>query len=247
MRIQKVFAGLVTVGLLGLPVAVAAPASAEDPAPATLETRIAQTAFSPYVKGAKKFTSIHGKTVTFQAAVQVKDPADGAWKSPSGAEYVVERRLAGQKRFSTLATGSTYGLITVSGTKVLRNAAYRVRITGGTINLGGVEYTYAPTQAARQLRVMRKFNTNIHRTRLVFSGKVVPKHARKNVIIQRKNCAKGCKWKPFKRIKTNAKSRFAIKLPARTNKRTYFRAYVPNNKQFVKSYSDVVYTTRTRF
>ncbi|MDP9820699.1 hypothetical protein [Nocardioides massiliensis] len=245
MRITKFFAGAVTIGLLGLPVVTASSAAAEGPAPTVIETRVAETGFSRYLEAYKKPTSIRGQKLSLQARFEAKNPTTGDWEPlPFAADYVVERRLAGQKGYTTIDSGTTRGPIYGKQHNVVRNALYRVRITGGSATIGGTPATFAPSAGTQKLQVMRKFATKINRNRLILSGRIVPKHARKVVHIQRKNCDKGCKWKPFTKIRTNAKSRFSIKLPARNGKRTYFRAVVAKNKHFVKSFSDTYYTIR---
>ncbi len=237
MRNHRVLASLVTVGLLGMPVVAASSATAEEPV--QIQTKVAQVVVSPTLKAYKKPTQIHGQKFSFSASIQALDPSDNQWKSlPSGGQYVVERRLAGQKGFKAIKSGTTYGTVTLSGLKVVRNAVYRVRFLGGSGSVGGTPVVMSPSAGKKQLRVMRKFGKlKVNKNKRIFRGKVAPKYKRKRVIIQRKNCEKGCKWKPYAKVKTNKKSVFAVKMQVRKGKKWFYRAVIPKNKAFVKSVS----------
>lgn len=238
MRITKFFAGAVSVGLLGLPVVTASSAAAEDPA--QVPTRVAKIEFSPYLKAFKKPTSVHKENLSLRATVQAQTNT-GSWVTApdnSGTQYVLERRLAGEKNFKAVKTGTAHrGVIEIYGMKVARNAAYRFRFLGGS-TIDGTSSVLAASTGTQKLQVMRKFGKlKVNKAKRTFSGKIGPAYKRKVVHIQRKNCEKGCKWKPYAKVKTTKHSRFAVKLQARKSKKWFYRAVVPKNKQFIKSAS----------
>lgn len=237
MRLARLVTAVVSVGLFALPVlGTAGTAQAAD----TVQTRITNLQIGPTLKGYKASTTQFNKTFNIAAKVEKYDVESAAWQPLTGT-VVLERQLAGQSTWTLLETKLQYGTFFSSQLKAVGNATYRLRYAGGQEG----EVTYASATASKALKVMRIFNEKINSRTLVLSGKVGPAFKRKRVVIQRRNCLKkSCKWTVQTRVKTNAKSRFRVKLPARQGTRTYFRAYIPNNKQFVKSYSNVYYTIR---
>lgn len=130
----------------------------------------------------------------------------------------------------TVANDDTPSVLIFPARRAGSNAVYRVVYTG--------DATYASSVSAnRALKVTRDLNERIKG--VVFNGKVAPSYKRKPVVIQ----VKAGRWKKFKVIRTDRRSRWSIKLPARS-KRTYFRAVVAGDKAFVKSISRVAYTYR---
>jgi len=246
MRLARLVTAVVSVGLFALPVlGTAGTAQAAD----TVQTRITGVTISPTLKGYKASTTQFNKEFSLSARIEGLDPNDGQWKTVpfiSTATVVLERQLAGSTAWTVIETKTgTSGSYFRYPIKAVSNATYRLRYSGGDYTTSGGTTTFAPATASKALKVMRIFNEKINSRTLVLSGKVGPAFKRKRVVIQRRNCLKkSCKWTVQTRVKTNAKSRFRVKLPARQGTRTYFRAYIPNNKQFVKSYSNVYYTIR---
>ncbi len=220
MRIPRFVAGLVSAALLGLvPVSLAAaPAQA-----ATMPTRVdIQTGGS---------SATYGQTI--QVAGNVVAHNGQEWLGvPAGTAYLQELVPGGAWRTIDTDTYPSSFYFTV---KARQNASYRVTYTGGAYR----EYTFpAANSATKGVKVKRKLKESIRK--LVFKSTVSPSYKRKKVVIQVKA---GKRWKTHRVIRTDRRSRFAIKLPA-TRKRTYFRAVIAGNKKFTKTVSRTAWTRR---
>lgn len=191
------------------------------------------------------------RTVSVIGEVQGKTESGDWARVPfnSGPAYL-ERKFAGTTTWKVVQTDQYGDSFAFYSVKAVRNASYRVRFGGGTVMVtppgGGsqVPVTFAPTTgAAKVMRVARRLNDEIRSSTLTLRGKVAPRYARKNVIIERKTCQKGCKWQRWATVKTNRKSRWSKKLAAPSSGTWYWRAYTPKSTKFIKSYSDFVYKT----
>lgn len=214
MRITRVIAGALSAALLGLvPVALSsAPAQAATATVTTLEASRNllefKSGYSPFLSASVRDAS--GNSVYAGTVSLQASEAGGAWK--------------------TIKSTTAGGYLSFSDVIPNKNTQYRVAYSGGT-NYAG---TYAASSSGTvAIKVMRKLTIkNPKGTKI--KGKIAPKYAKKKVVIKKKV---GKKWKKFRTLKTNKKSRFTITLPAK-RKRTYFRFIVPGNKAYAKNVSE---------
>lgn len=177
------------------------------------------------------------KSVPILARAEANHPEAGWGTVPEGS-LTLQRRAAGTNAWKTIQTHD--GPQTTFYVKAKGNAHYQVLYSGGAY----ADWTFpAASKTTKMLRVARNLNDSIRQTRLVLRGKVAPRYARKNVVIQRKTCQKGCAWKRWGVAKTNGKSRWSKRLPAPTSGTWYWRAYTPKSTKFIKSFSDYSYET----
>jgi hypothetical protein len=221
-RSIRLLVGLLSAALLGLvPVALAGPAHAAP------DTRIQAQSPRKATFGAK-----------FSVTGQVQHNDGSSWETvPSESGSVkLQRRLKGRTTWKTLEVDDYGNSFYFYPVKAVANATYRLQYSGGT-DYEGV--TYSPSKATQQLKVRRAIPVKVT-DRLVMKGKVKPAWKRKPVIIQKR---KGKRWVRYAKVRTNKKSRFHKKLHA-VRRKTFFRAFVKKNKQYVASTSDVWWTKR---
>lgn len=215
MRISRVIAGALSAALLGLvPVALtSAPAHAADNATVTtlqVSRNLLEykSGYSPFLSGSVK-TADGSSVYAGNVSLQASE-AGSAWK--------------------TIKTVTASGYLSFSDVIPNKNTAYRVVYAGGADSRNTYQ---ASSSGTVTVKVMRKLTIkNPKGTKI--KGKVAPKYAKKKIVIKKKV---GKKWKKFRTLKTNKKSRFTVTLPAK-RKRTYFRFIVPGNKAYAKNVSE---------
>jgi hypothetical protein len=140
----------------------------------------------------------------------------------------VQRQLPGKdwKTISTSTSAYLYDNIKAAG-----NAKYRVLYSGSG--------DYAASSAGVSSKVQRKLKyENVGSRKVVLSGKVSPKYKGKVLVFKKQ----GKKWKKFKTLHTNKKSKFKTPLPAPRRGRYYFRLEIPASKTFTKTQTFKFYT-----
>ena len=223
MRMPRLITGLVAAGLLGVtPLAVSAPAQATDNLTTVTELTVSQPGivygddvyFQGRVTGSDGLGASDGTV-----ALQVLTPANPVWTTVASDDY------AGIFSFYDIAPAS--------------NAQYKV-VYSGYAATTTFEDNYAPSESAPlAVGVARAIKGKTPGLRVV--GKVKPEYKKAKVKVLRKV---GKKYKPFKTVKTNKKSKFSVKLPAgKRGKRLYFRLYIPGNATFSATAADY-YTIR---
>lgn len=218
MRMPRLITGLVATGLLGLaPLAVSAPAHAEN-LTTTTTLEIGSDAMVSY-----------GDEISFSGRVVASDTlgaSDGSVSlqvyTPSNPVWTPVASYDGASFFSF------YDVVPSS------NAQYKV-VYSGYAATTAYEDTYAASESAPiNVGVSRSIKAKTPGLRVV--GKVTPSYAKSKVKVFRKV---GKKYKAFKTVKTNKKSKFSVKLPAAgRGKKLYFRLYIKPDANFVATVDD---------
>ena len=235
MRFQRLVVGLLGTALLGvLPVALTS-TSAE--AGATVNTRV------NFGKQARSVYKYNGKIV-IRGAIEGQQ-SDGNWGYLPDTSGVItlKRRLAGAKKWKTIATDSNDGRFSFA-TRSRGVARYKISYNGGT----GSGATFQSTAKDRVLKGSRNPHSKGVKSggRLYYRGNVDPGWGRKPVSIQKKNC-KSCGWHGFKTVRTSRKGGFSARIYAPSSGRWYYRAVVKASKpRFVKATGGTIYTYRLR-
>jgi hypothetical protein len=238
MRFQRLLTLILGVALLGAPALVAG-AAPSHAGVAAIESRVVILETT----GAKQ---LYGRDYQVLAQLQGYNTSAEEWQTLNdpAQNLVLQRRLAGQASWTSVATGpvSSSNATVVFTTKAVANAAYRVHYAGGTLS-GGSTQISPSTSAAKALKVFRNLGAKSKkagRSTFSFYGKVSPKYKGK-ITIQRNT---GGKWKNFATTRTNNKSAWSVRVPAKpTDGKWRYRAFIAGNKQFLKSYSAVLTIT----
>lgn len=222
MRINRLVAGTVTAGLLGLtPIAVAAPSSATE----NLTATVTATPSAASVK--------YGDD--FYVSVDLVGSDGRSVSYGTSTLYALE---VGAPDWTPVATG-TYASSSFYDVKPAANTQYKVVYSGYTAT-STYQNNYAPAESAPfTIGVARNVTIDKAKAKLTIKGKVKPDYKKSKVKIQIK---KGKKYRKFKTVKTNKKSKFQVRLPApRRGNKLYFKITVPGNSKFL-AYSEVWYT-----
>ena len=217
MRMPRLLAGLVTAGLLGVaPLAVSAPAQAANlTTVSTIEIDDPLLSYGDELSINASVMSSDGRSASYgTVALQVYTPAAPVW--------------------TTIATDESSGYLYFSDIKPTSNAQYKLVYSGYTAR-NQFENTLAPSESAPvAVGVSRAIKAKTPGLRVV--GKVTPDYAKSKVKVFRKV---GKKYKPFKTVKTNKKSKFSVKLPAAgRGKKLFFRLYIPASAEFTATVDD---------
>jgi hypothetical protein len=162
-------------------------------------------------------------------------------------EVHLERRWVGESTWRRIASdGNKVQPFFDTDATFRRNANYRIVYDGGSsASAGGV---YAPSvsgvvkvRVRRDIRVVDHGHENVHRMR----GRVKPKWKHHKVKIQVKKCGK-CHWKTYRKVRTNKRSVFHVRMRATPHKRRY-RAVVKGTKKYVKTKSYALHVQRHNY
>ncbi|PUA82328.1 hypothetical protein [Nocardioides currus] len=208
MRFNRIIAGTVTAGLVGLvPVAVSSPASATD----NLTT---VTTVSSYTE----VPITYGDTITLSSDVAASD-GGSAYKG-----VVALQASTDGVNFATVATGeNSYSSFEVKPTA---NTLYKVVYSGYTAT-STYEDNYAPSESA-PFAVTVKRKAVFKTPGLFLVGKIKPDFGGKKVILKKK---KGKKYVAWKKVKTNKKGAFRVKAPNKSGFK--FTVTIPGDAKFV--------------
>lgn len=200
MRFTRIITGVITAGLVGLvPVAVSSPAEAAT----TYATASSLAADAPGV--------VYGDEVSLQGGVL--DSAGASAYTGTVSLQVYSTKTPAWTTIQTDTSPSSYYFYDV---KPESNSQYKVVYSGATETDGDV---YQPSEsAAVTVAVQRKVTADNKNT--TFFGKVSPDYAKKKLKVERKF---GKSWRKYKVIKTDAKGKWRIKLPAPSRKKTFWR------------------------
>jgi hypothetical protein len=228
MRVSRHIAALLSMALLAAPAAVLA-------APAALAEEVAQTEVS---------IALDKNRMRFKDEFAVEGQVVATYESETypveEASVSLQRRFPG-KPWRTIArtTSSLDGTYRFSGVTALQNAGYRVHYAGETLTYDGGELVLASsTSQARAIKVQRVFRLSSARRDggIIFKGRVLPKYQGKVVQIQRRTCSR-CAWRPWTKVRTNKRSRFAVRVAVPNQGTWDYRARTPRSAAFVLSTS----------
>lgn len=220
MRMKRLLTGVLSAALLGA-----------TPLALTATSAEAKTTVATVITGKiNKKKAEKGATVWISGNV---DTVTGGMASPVG-KLVIRRKLAGQSSYKTVYTDERPGSFFYKF-KAKRSARYQIQYLGGSSK----NYTYTPSSANVKSKVTRKLKVNTRIGSLVVKGKVKPKFKKKKFVVQ----VKSGKWKKWKKVKTNKKSRYRVKLRG-NRKGIKYRFVVPASKGFVKTVSPVITARR---
>ncbi|HSJ20870.1 MAG TPA: hypothetical protein VK964_09870 [Nocardioidaceae bacterium] len=231
MRVSSRIAALLSMCLLATPAAVLT-------APAAVAEEVAQTQVSiTWDKQRLRFRD----TFTLQGQVTTS-LSDGETYYVDSAPVSLQRRFPGKPwRTISSTTSSSYdGTYRFAAVTALQNAGYRVRYHGETRSDESGELTLAAsTSQVRAIKVERAFRLSSVRRNggIVFKGRVLPKYQGKVVQIQRRRCST-CAWKGWTKVRTNKRSRFAVRVALPSRGTWDYRARTPKSPPFVASTSD---------
>ncbi|WP_284534050.1 hypothetical protein [Nocardioides sp. T2.26MG-1] len=216
---------MTTTLLAGPALAVVATAT---PAAAVTATHVVGADGKPWIAGPGYRTQpgvpVYGDTLSLSINV-VTDSGEQVYDGT----LTVERQLAGQTTWTTVATSSSaylYDSITAKG-----NAIYRVTYSGSG--------DYSPSSDAVAARIQRKLGISVKEGRsIIVTIKVSPKYRGAITVLKKQ----GKQWKKFKSVRTNAKSRATFTLPAPRRGKFYWKFTIRSSKAFAATQSPTYYT-----
>lgn len=222
MRVRRLLAAAITVGLVA-PTAAIVSTSGTSASAAVATTVVSAYADRPIVYSSAS-PAVFGDTL--YAGVDVTS-ADGT--NITTGSITIQRQIAGQSTWDTVATSSTPYLYN-SDMKAAGNAIYRITYSGGG--------NYSPSVAEVAVKVTRKVDIQtISGRRAGLKGKIKPA-GKVKIKVERKY---GKKYKSYRKAKSNKKGRFQIFLPAPRTGKIHYRITFAGNKQ-VSKYVWVGYT-----
>jgi hypothetical protein len=230
MRVSRRIAVLLSMALLSTSAAVLA-------APTAVAEEVVQTQVSIALdKKRMRFKdtfSIQGQVTTTLS--------DGETYYVDSAPVSLQRRFPGKpwRTIDSTTSSSLDGTYRFSGVTALRNAGYRVHYAGETRTYDGGELVLAPsTSQVRAIKVQRVFRLSSVRrdAGIILKGRVMPKYQGKVVQIQRRTCSR-CAWKGWTKVRTNKRSRFAVRVAVPSRGTWDYRARTPKGAGFVLSTS----------
>ncbi|WP_182526600.1 hypothetical protein [Nocardioides dongkuii] len=215
MRVRRLLAAVISTALVA-PMASLVATSA-SPASAATATRIVSAyAERPFIYSVSSPLEFGD---SLSAGINVVDPAGNQVFDGS---LTLQRQLAGQSSWTTVATSSTAYMY--ESVKAAGNATYRVLYSG--------DATYAASSAAIAVKVQRKIEIGgLTGRKAGFKGKVKPKDKTKITVLKKQ----GKKYKKFKALKSNKKGRFSMVLPAPRNGRFHWKIVFKGSRKFASS------------
>lgn len=214
MHLTRILAGALSAALLGLvPVALAS-----APAHAASYTTVTQ------IGASRNLIEYKGNYKPYlEASVRTSDG-----QSVYYGDVDLQANVAGAG-FKTIRTVKASGYLSFSDVIPTKNTTYRVIYKGGASSYDSFS---GSTSKSLTIKVARKFTlkrTN-NRRAYVYKGRVFPEFNRKFIKIQvSKREKKG--FKAFKKIKTNKKGQYTLRLPNRKGT-WYWRVTAPGNKRY---------------
>lgn len=221
MRVRRLLASVVTVGLVAPAAAIVA--TSGTTASAATATRIVSGSTDRGWLSVSKYSSQPGPAVygtdRISLSINVQD-ANGAQVYDGG--LTVQRLDKGSSSWKTVASSSSaYLYDTITSYKT---ATYRVLYAGTA--------EYSASSAAAGVKAQRKLDINTLSGRKAgFKGKLSPK-AKTKIVVQKKV---GKKYKKFKTLKSNKKGRFTVVLPAPRKGKFFWKITFKGSKGFASS------------
>ncbi len=225
MRIRRLLAAVATAALTGPALVVVATTA---PASASTATHVVGSDGKPWIAGPSYRTQpgvpVYGDTLSLSIQV-VTDAGDQVY---DGA-LTVQRQLAGQSTWTTVASSTSAYLY--DSVKAAGNATYRVLYSGSG--------DYSPSSDAVSASIQRKLDISPTTGRTAgMKVKVSPKYKGAITVLKKQ----GTKWKKFKTVRTNSRSRVSFSLPAPRTGKYFWRLVIGSGKAFATTQSSVYYT-----
>lgn len=231
MRRPKLTAVLTSlcVATAGTTALVAGPAHADDtPIPTTV-----QLSFTDPSDGTQygAWSALYGDPVgPLTGAV-----SDGTAPPPVGTATLEQRLPGGDWTATTQVDDDVSDGVTFTTPKARSNVRYRVQYAGGTDDATLTTWSPSTSNSVRVLAYWKFKPTKArYRHGLVFTwwGALAPRVDHHKVLIQVKN---GSSWKKYKVVRTNAKSRWKVRVKAGHNRWVRYRAVVTRTKTLHKN------------
>lgn len=229
MNARRIIGSVLATALAATSLGVVATAAAPAQAATTVETRIVPSNVERGVISSYSSVLEYGDSITVDA--DVEGFVNGVWTKISNGSVTVTEQLASGAPASTVASGtyaSAYASFATRG-----NAVYTVSYAGGASGTGSTALAYAPSSAAYSVaNVQRKLTTKtISGKRAGFKGKLTPAAKTKITVFKKQ----GKKFKKFKTLRSNAKGRFTVVLPAPRRGKFHWRIVFKGDSQFAAS------------
>ena len=198
MRLNRLVAGTVTAGLLGLsPLTLAAPAQATENLTTTTTLEI------PFVDPAKP--PMYGDKVTIRASV-----TDSKGASAYKGTVTLYQMTADNPAGTAVATAPASGYVAFPDITATASASFTA-VYSGYAATTTYENNYAASQStAAPLTVTRKVHLTNPKGTLI-KMKITPDYGNEKVRVHKKV---GSRWKSYKSFKTNKNGRVQFTLPA---------------------------------
>ncbi|HEX6247190.1 MAG TPA: hypothetical protein VFZ64_04915 [Nocardioidaceae bacterium] len=200
-------------------------AAEQAPGPVAEKTWIHWTRWSTRV--------VHGDPAVLEGQVVTEDGA-----LARATVDLLERR-AGTSGWSEVASATAdpeTGVFSFDCLRPTVTTEYQV-VYGGTL-------LHGPSRAARTVGVARRVPDTMRKVaadRFVLAGSVQPRYVGQPVVLQRKSCA-DCRWRAVRTRETTNRSRWRFAIDSSSfTRRQWFRAVVPADKGYVRSYGDHVW------
>lgn len=198
--------------------------------PGLVDTQIHWTRWNRYVVYGGR-TVLEGQVVTDDGALP-------------GAAVDLYARRAGSGRWhpvGTTTSSSDTAVFRFDEHEPSRTTDYRVVFEGDVM--------YARTEDTKGVPVRRRVPDRMRRvdaTHYTFRGSVEPRYRERRVRLQRKTCRR-CAWDTLATRRTTRRSRWRFRVSAPDKRGTwYYRAVVPRDRHFARSYSEHVWAVRRR-
>lgn len=235
------FAGVLAVGLSGVPLAAAAsPQPSLGARPAAVATHSSSAAAGSRYDTRIRFLSFdHTRRFArnFHVRGQVVATVNGQRGGARGVKVKLYRRLAGARRFHYLDTTHASFSRTPSWeftTFAKANATYRVVFPGNS--------RLQPSSGATSVLVYRKIDAKLADGTGHFHGRVRPDYRHRVVHLDKRKCL-SCPWRQVRTHHTNRRGHFSFYVRAPRHGVWRWRVATPATKRFIRSYSGV-FTTR---
>ncbi|MGH3472422.1 MAG: hypothetical protein ACRDPG_10320 [Nocardioidaceae bacterium] len=238
--LRPILAGVLTAGLVSLPIAAdagsasgaAGPAAQPTPSMATSSTRyntwIKFLNFS-HVDAWRQRSTIRGQLIGY---VNKKSGSlRGRW-------IRLDRKILGTSIWHRIATTRTsrasYSEF-VFHFNAVGNAKYRAVYRGSA--------QLQPSSRVTEMFVHRRFGASLHNGTSFarFRGRVTPAYGHKVIYLQRRHCA-GCSWHTVRRKNTGSRGVWRFRVGAPVTGRWWWKVMTPPSTRYIRSYSGVFTT-----
>lgn len=233
MKTRRIIAGLVSASLLGLaPLALGSAAQAEEAsaevASGAKRSYATTINLQPYHKRV-----VHGTKTWFSGSVTYVDGA-GERKSVLYGTATLQRATTKKpKKWVNVGVDNSPGHLYFTDIAVPANSRFRVVYSGHTAQNAYQDTTARSVSGPKRVNVARKM-TYKDRKGFRITGRVTPQFNRKKLVIKVSNRQKGG-YKNWKKVRTNKKGRYNVRLPKRRGTR-YWKIIAPGNKHYKQSF-----------
>jgi hypothetical protein len=181
---------------------------------------------------------VYGDMATLDGQVVTED---GAIANATVDLFVREAGSEAWRHTQSATTDPETGVFSFDCLEPTVTTEYRA-VYGGNLYFGG-------SQGSRKVGVARRVpdamkQVAAHRFRL--SGSVEPSYRQRPVLLQRKDCPT-CRWRTVTRKDSTNRSRWSFTISSSTfSGKRWFRAVVPADDQYVRSFGDRVWRLRSQ-